>query len=65
MTMAFLDVTADLERALDVPVVNPARGALHTAELLARTGLRQSSRAYPTPAKLSSGRARRLEDLLV
>jgi allantoin racemase len=65
MSMAFLDVTPELERDLGVPVVNPARAALHTAEMLARTGLRHSKRTYPVPAKLSSGRADRLEDLLI
>lgn len=65
MTMAFLDVTAELERELGVPVVNPVRAALHTAEMLARTALTHSKRSYPVPLKLATGRAARLEDLLV
>lgn len=65
MSMAFLDVTPELERDLGVPVVNPARAALHTAEMLARTGLRHSKSTYPVPAKLSSGRVDRLDALLI
>lgn len=65
MSMAFLDVTAELEAELGVPVVNPARVSLHTAELLCRTGLGVSARAYRTPAKLTAGSAARLEDLLL
>ena len=65
MSMAFLDVTASLEAELNVPVVNPARAALHVAELLARTGLRHSKRTFPVPAKLAAGTVARLEDLLI
>lgn len=65
MSMAFLDVTAELERALGVPVVNPARAALHTAEMLARTGLRHSKRTFPVPAKLASRRVRELAGLQI
>jgi allantoin racemase len=65
MSLAFLDVTAHLEQELGVPVVNPARAALHTAEMLARTQLTHSQRTYPQPAKLAKGTVGRLEDLLV
>lgn len=65
MTMAFLDVTAELERDLGVPVVNPARASLHTAEMLARTGLRHSKRSYPVPLKLANGKVAQLEELLI
>jgi allantoin racemase len=65
MSMAFLDVTAELERDLGVPVVNPARAALHTAEMLARTGLRHSKPSYPVPAKLSAGTVASVEELLI
>jgi allantoin racemase len=65
MSMAFLDVTAELEGELGVPVVNPARAALHTAEMVARTGLRHSKRTFPIPSKLASGRVGRLEELLI
>ena len=65
MTMAFLDVTAELERDLGVPVVNPARASLHTAEMLARTGLRHSKRSYRVPLKLATGTVTRLEELML
>ena len=56
MSMAFLDVSAQLESELAVPVVNPARSALKVAEALVGSGLRHSKRAYPLPPKLASGR---------
>jgi allantoin racemase len=56
MSMAFLDVTAELEAELGVPVVNPARSALKVAEALVGSGLRHSKRAYPLPPKFASGR---------
>lgn len=65
MSLAFLDVTGRLEADLGVPVVNPARAALHLAELMARTGLRHSKRTYPQPAKLANRTVSGLEELLV
>jgi allantoin racemase len=65
MSMAFLDVTAELEHDLGVPVVNPARAALHTAEMIVRTGLRHSKRSYPEPSKLAGGKVATLEGLLI
>ncbi|MGH3342705.1 MAG: aspartate/glutamate racemase family protein [Carbonactinosporaceae bacterium] len=63
MSMAFLDVTADIEADLDIPVVNPAKAALKTAEALVGCGLRHSKRAYPRPAKLDRGTASTLAEL--
>ena len=63
MTMAFLDVTAELEARLGVPVVNPAKAAVKVAEALVGCGLRHSKRAYPLPAKLSAGTASSLAEL--
>lgn len=51
MTMGFLDVAEELSRRLGVPVVNPARAALASAETLVRQGLVPSRRAYPEPRK--------------
>jgi allantoin racemase len=65
MSLAFLDITGELEAELGVPVVNPARVGLHTAEMLARAGLRHSKKTHPQPAKLASGSVERLEDLLL
>lgn len=65
MSLAFLDITSQLEAELGVPVVNPARVGLHTAEMLARAQLRHSKGTYPRPAKLANGSVGRLEDLLL
>jgi allantoin racemase len=54
MTMAFLEIDRDLEEALGVPVVNPARTALKTTEALVGAGLGHSKRAYPRPPKLAA-----------
>lgn len=53
MSMAFLGVAERLSEELDVPVINPARTALKTAELLIGSGLAHSRRAFPAPRKLS------------
>jgi proline-specific peptidase len=53
MSMAFLGVAEDLSAELAIPVVNPARTALKTAELLVGSGLTHSRRAFPTPPKLA------------
>jgi allantoin racemase len=52
MSMAFHDVADELQDRLGVPVVNPVPASLAMAELLARTGLSHSKRAYPTPPKM-------------
>jgi allantoin racemase len=52
MSMAFLGVAERLSEELGVPVINPARTALKTAELLVGSGLTHSRRAFPTPRKL-------------
>lgn len=65
MSLAFLDSTGELEAELGVPVVNPARVGLHTAEMLARAGLRHSKKTYPQPAKLATGSVGRMENLLL
>lgn len=57
MSMAFMDVTAQLEQDLGVPVVNPALSALKMAEAVVGSRLRHSKRAYPLPPKLVSGAA--------
>lgn len=41
--------------AAGVPVVNPAKAALHVAEASVGCGLGYSKAAYPVPTKLASG----------
>jgi allantoin racemase len=52
MTMGFLGIADDLQRRLDVPVVNPVMAALKTAEAVVSMGLCHSKVAYPMPRKL-------------
>jgi allantoin racemase len=52
MSLAFLDFDTELSAELGAPVINPAKVALATAELLVRTGLAPSKLAYPTPTKM-------------
>jgi proline-specific peptidase len=51
MSMAFLGVAEELSAELGVPVINPARTALKSAELLVGSGLTHSKRAFPVPPK--------------
>jgi len=44
----------ELQEAVGVPVVNPLRTALRTAELLVASGLSHSKRSYPVPPKLAA-----------
>ena len=52
MSMGFLGVIEDLQKRLDVPVVNPVTAALKTAEAVVAMGLSHSKVAYPMPRKL-------------
>ena len=51
MSMAFHDVTAELQRRVGVPVINPIPASLAVAELCVRTNLCHSKRAWPEPPK--------------
>jgi allantoin racemase len=57
MSMAFLGVAEQLSEELGVPVINPARTALKSAELLLGSGLTHSKRAFPVPPKIAGGTA--------
>jgi allantoin racemase len=52
MSMAFLDVTGELQERIGVPVVNPAIAAAKTAEMVVTMGLSHSKTAYPMPPKM-------------
>ncbi len=52
MSMAFMDISGEVEKALAVPVINPAKAALAMAETLVRCGLSHSKKAYPWPPKI-------------
>jgi allantoin racemase len=51
MSMGFLGLTDDLQKRIEVPVVNPVVAALKTAEALVAMGLSHSKAAYPMPPK--------------
>jgi allantoin racemase len=55
MSMAFLGVAERLSQELGVPVLNPARTALKTAESLVANGIAHSKKAYPVPPKVAAG----------
>ena len=55
MSMAFLGVAERLSEELGVPVLNPARTALKTAEALVSNGIAHSKKAYPVPPKVAAG----------
>ncbi len=52
MSMGFLMVDKRLSDALGVPVVNPVKAAVKTAEMLVELGVTHSKRAYPIPPRL-------------
>ena len=49
MSMAFLLMDEPAGEQLDIPVVNPAKVAIKSAEMLVTLGLSHSRRTYPTP----------------
>jgi allantoin racemase len=52
MSMAFLDLTGEVQRRVGVPVVDPVIAALKTAEMTVLMGLAHSKLAYPPPPKM-------------
>lgn len=64
MSMGFLEVAEDMEKALGIPVINPAKAALKITESFAHIQYSHSKRAYYTPPKLTSGKVKKLDDLL-
>lgn len=49
MSMAFLEITEELQQRVGVPVVNPVVAALKTAEMVVSLKLSHSKTAYPAP----------------
>ena len=49
MSMAFLEITDDLQGRIGLPVVNPVVAALKTAEMVVSMNLSHSKTAYPVP----------------
>ena len=63
MSMGFLNVAEEVEKALGVPVVNPSKVSLKMAEALVGSGLCHSKRAFRTPPKLEGGKVQSLGQL--
>ena len=49
MSMAFLEITDELQERTGMPVVNPVCAALKTAEMMVDMRLSHSKAAYPAP----------------
>ena len=49
MTLAFLLVDEKLKNRVTIPIINPAKVAINTAELLISSGLCHSKLTYPIP----------------
>lgn len=56
MSMGFLGITDDLQKRIEIPVVNPVTAALKTAEMVVSMGLSHSKAAYPVPPKTEVAR---------
>jgi len=65
MSMGFLNVAAEVEAVLGIPVVNPSITGLKAAEAIVGSGLMHSKTAFATPPKLSSGRVTNLDELYI
>jgi allantoin racemase len=55
MSMSFQDLAGPISQKLGVPVLNPARCALRTAETMVALELTHSRRTYPKPRKAVRG----------
>jgi len=63
LSMGFLDVAEMMMDRLSVPVINPAKVALKTAEALVGSALSHSKRAYITPEEIAAGAT--LQDMYI
>jgi len=49
MSMAFHDITSIIQNKLKVPVINPVKASLLTAESLVKMNISHSKKSYPSP----------------
>lgn len=63
MTMAFMEVDVEISKALNIPVVNPAKVTLKAAEAMVACGLFHSKKAFPQPVKLRQGKVDNYREL--
>lgn len=52
MSMAFMDISEDIQEKLGIPVINPAFVSLKVLEALINSRLSHSKKAFPYPPKL-------------
>ena len=64
MSMGFLNVAEAVQEILGIPVVNPCKIALKSAEALVACGLRHSKKAFALPPKLAQGKVASLDELM-
>ena len=50
MSMAFHDITLEIQNKLNIPVINPVKASLLCAEGLVKMGISHSKIAFPTPS---------------
>lgn len=56
MTMSFLDLAEEISVSVGAPAINAGRAALKHAETLVSMELSHSKTAFPTPAKMQTGK---------
>jgi len=65
MSMGFLDIAEEVEKAVGVPVVNPSRVGLKMAEALAGSKLIHSKTAFAVPPKIKNKKIESINDLYI
>ena len=50
MSMAFHDITLEIQNVLNIPVINPVKASLLCAESIVKMGISHSKIAFPTPS---------------
>ena len=50
MSMAFHDITLEIQNVLNIPVINPVKASLLFAESIVKMGISHSKIAFPTPS---------------
>lgn len=64
MSMAFMDISEQIEAEIGIPVVNPAKTAVKFTEALLACGLMHSKAAFPLPVKVKTGKVASVLELM-
>lgn len=65
MSMGFLNVAEELTQITGIPVINPSKAVLKTAEMLVSIGMTHSKKAFQTPPKLKTKKVNDLDGLFI